>query len=1598
MHYCGIALNIEEAQERHQWISSILIRWTLERAIHKKLLEHAYRTADPEKFNAILDDLQHLKSFCGVQKDFNALIDQAYQVLTEAPIESRLESFKVCTEKLRSINQTLSEPGYISQKYRHALKKYRNQFNTSNPPTMLDLFKELFEIFLEDAFLLVGSPPCGYDLRALGSVAKKSPCPYSDLEWFILIENKKHLSYFQNLAEVIELQFISLGETAAGVNIPVFTALGPKHRSGLHIEPGANPALKSNTVELISEPVELANSISEENINNNDDLATSLLQSVSLKTNDSSLHASFQSQIDPEVRKKKALEAIEDRKALYAQTWTADPEQLQEYNLKTEFITFLNFLISDFGLYFGIEATSPEEILHELKKINILEDAELIEQVFKQIYTMRIQLHLQASEQKDTASAISLAPNERTFLCMTYRFILKPLYNCIDKVLEGRAINLFAEAPQCNTKEELKPLIKSFVQAIHKINPPPEKYHDYLIQIEDSSLRCAYLEALEELHVDIAALAQIPATDGFRYAQVQDTLALEQALKKITTQDPSDVQVTSPSLGKVYLKPQVADQILDCIWDIRRLYKDCLHPVASLTDPQLHFKQKPNHPLLEYAIHTLTYRIMGRATPPTELARFEVRGNIYPVLISRTIIGSRLKTVSLGNIDSAHLTWMLLCAILTRPGDGKGANYILGVDGKIYCIDNDVSLVELMSSGRLFKQTNICSLLFCVSQEPLDKDTLIKFTELDPESILHSWIEELIEKEKEYTRLFTKEERKKLYEEDKENRFTPFLLLKEGAISTLRLQFIHLQQTLKARLNNPLYAQDLLQMLISIKDTPQQTSGIQVAKQYAKSSTKTPSERLKAATGVAAQSKSTSQTMEATFGKILTFEEIEKRDEYSLEKAKEELSFLIVHRYTNTENATLLQKGNNGSLHVPFEAITQGQEPDLSRQELILKALHLHIELKHFPKPQEVTLSHCAALKNVDLLPFLSNNLRFLDLRNCPKITGAAIEQIAKRCPNLEELYLSGSGIDAVAGYGIASWQPLNMPKLQTLHIARCKKLETIKLNAPELRMLKADKCHNLKETDIGVAFLYAEVKLKDCPLNSVNLELNFNSLEINIQEVLLRILSINPNPISKRNPVLYQFFCKQLGQNEVTKLIKEEQNQPLTTLHLWRRQIGAQTAKALAASLRVNLSLESLNLPENKIGAEGTKAFAASLEINQTLQRLDLSDNQIGIKGVKALAVSLEKNQALQQLVLTGNKIGAEGAKALAASLEKNQTLQGLSLSHNEIGVPEAKILTASLKMNYTLKELNLWGNKLENEGAEVLAAFLETNQTLQILYLPANGIGVKGVKALAVSLEKNQTLQELYLEDNNIRAEGAKALAAALQVNRALQILSLEHNEFGAEGAKALAVSLETNQSLLELRLLFNEIGEEGAKALVTSLEKNQALQKFRLSFERIGDEGAKALAASLEKNRTLQELELSYTKIGNKEAKALAASLEKNHTLQRLKLDGNQIGDEGAKALAASLEKNHTLQKLMLWSNQIGDEGAKALAASLEKNHTLQKLELWGNQIGDEGAKALAASLEKNHTLQKLELWGNQIEDVGKEALLELQKKKPNLEINF
>ncbi len=80
--------------------------------------------------------------------------------------------------------------------------------------------KELLSKLTHESEAILGAPPCEYAVIGLGSMALQQITPYSDLEFAILIEdkkdrasNEKNQEYFRKLAHLIHFRVINLGET-----------------------------------------------------------------------------------------------------------------------------------------------------------------------------------------------------------------------------------------------------------------------------------------------------------------------------------------------------------------------------------------------------------------------------------------------------------------------------------------------------------------------------------------------------------------------------------------------------------------------------------------------------------------------------------------------------------------------------------------------------------------------------------------------------------------------------------------------------------------------------------------------------------------------------------------------------------------------------------------------------------------------------------------------------------------------------------------------------------------------------------------------------------------------------------------------------------------------------------------------------------------------------------------------------------------------------------------------------------------------------------------------------------------------------------------
>lgn len=73
---------------------------------------------------------------------------------------------------------------------------------------------------------------------------------------------------------------------------------------------------------------------------------------------------------------------------------------------------------------------------------------------------------------------------------------------------------------------------------------------------------------------------------------------------------------------------------------------------------------------------------------------------------------------------------------------------------------------------------------------------------------------------------------------------------------------------------------------------------------------------------------------------------------------------------------------------------------------------------------------------------------------------------------------------------------------------------------------------------------------------------------------------------------------------------------------------------------------------------------------------------NEVGADGARALADALKQNTALRELKLEGNNVGIDEAMELADAIKQNSTLQKLDLEWTGIG-PETKVVPAALKQS---------------------------------------------------------------------------------------------------------------------------------------------------------------------------------------------------------------------------------------------------------------------------------------------------------------------------
>ena len=1100
-----------------------------------------------EKFEIHFNKIELLRKYCSDDTDvtnIKTLYANARDVCNA--IDNPNEDFQVFSPLIRNglVNETLPLQ-FITQTYSRGLAEFRKNFeiefriisdNVINSDDVKRFQKNitekfrafLLQTFFSDNFAIFGLVKRSYDVRGLGSFAREELCPYSDIEWLILIGEETDKEKFLKWAKLVELQIKSLGETPTN-NLPVFSSIGNNYKSGLHID--------GNIIcDSIDTPAKLVACQSGQELlaNSPENMA---LTSRSILQTDPELFKSYQQEckkILPETRRhQRALHRIKERLTQFKKNWKTPIHELKTIHLKNQYVEPLNYLIGDIRLYFGIEATNTFEVIDNLieRKFFKPESGKLLKEAAAAIYMIRVRLQLGSKEQTETVSLRSLAAEninnnnnnlKRNFhlkeeeikaLINAYWIVLVPLYAYFEDKLINQEVALsnltsidlyelsFEQIfTSTNLSNFVTPALEAFVSSLADTDAPTETHFYYYEKLSNKHDREAHrkvyvttLETFPNQGNTLKRLYHHPNPYGIRQSESKARKELSEQMEKATTREKIfgkngySVFMEGPALKAArYLKKNVVDLLLDKNGDIRKDHDNCTNRVAFLESDicecNLHFKQQPPYssqysfyPGKEQAVSRLMMRLFGHGVSVSELMKFTVTNDkkqkTYLVLVSLTVKGKNLNDVGtreLVELDQKRLSELFLSVPLILPGDAREANYIFTSTKneknqriqQLVSIDNDIAWVKAMiRQNRSRFSIHLFDVLFLKFPDMvLHPESIRDFLLLKPGPLLHSWFNSLT--------VWNNVARSQFQEFEKLSEgFTPVCLFEKGTGVQLLAQFFSLQAYLRKHQNRKILADEVLNTIITMENDDFVEVGELIYAEYqkAKQLKGTPSEKLKEITG-----RSGKASLSMTQSQAVMYQKVPTKDEEKQlclpEEARKEVEQLVS---LNFENVYFLQDENHANLEKAFDKLEAGEKPDLPTQKALLQGLMLHRYVK-------LNLSNCAALTDSILKKFLeksASTLKYLDLRNCDQLTDDCLMEIQK-CANLEELYIShNKRIEWFEAKHIIklfkATKFLIFPNLKILHISDCELLKEIRLKAPRLSMLKADKNQKLKKVVI---------------------------------------------------------------------------------------------------------------------------------------------------------------------------------------------------------------------------------------------------------------------------------------------------------------------------------------------------------------------------------------------------------------------------------------------------------------------------------------------------------------------------------------------------
>ena len=259
-------------------------------------------------------------------------------------------------------------------------------------------------------------------------------CPYSDVEFAILIFDEKHKNYFRVLSQILECKILNLGETS-------FKLIRQKKggqpaqevsiiRSGFSMDIGGlSPRGKQGVYELIGTPEELAKfqTFQWQQQNESEIILINAMARPSFIMGDPQLaekykqitHKSLDKKIENQrYRKKRALALLEGHIDEFKPYLTENRIQIAAFNVKKDLYRPFQMILESLSLYYNLTSISSADRIEELRHKKLISDAGAgnLRMALDSAIKLRIQLQLYFRGENETMTMHPLEDNNPSFL------------------------------------------------------------------------------------------------------------------------------------------------------------------------------------------------------------------------------------------------------------------------------------------------------------------------------------------------------------------------------------------------------------------------------------------------------------------------------------------------------------------------------------------------------------------------------------------------------------------------------------------------------------------------------------------------------------------------------------------------------------------------------------------------------------------------------------------------------------------------------------------------------------------------------------------------------------------------------------------------------------------------------------------------------------------------------------------------------------------------------------------------------------------------------------------------------------------------------